>query len=79
MNPMMMVPHKYKVKKIHHSVDPVAIPRNSNSVSMHRQQQQQQQLFCHSPSALNSSWTQSVQAFVESGHAEDYDSLSWCE
>eukprot|EP00536_Pseudo-nitzschia_multiseries_P013677 jgi/Psemu1/35993/gm1.35993_g len=81
MNPLMMVPHKYKIKKVHslrqnNDEEHAAVARPGDPQQQH--QQQQQQLFCHSPSVPSSSWTRTLRAFVASGHAEDYDGLG-CE
>ena len=56
-------------------------PNQDESPHDDKEEEQQQQLYyCHSPSTRKTpAWKKDVKAFVQSGHAEEYDGLCWCE
>ena len=77
MNPIMMIPHNFKYKKSHPDDNPT-----TTTTKIHRSicQEDPKQLYCHSPSENpKSAWAKNVNAFVKSGHVEDYDGLCWCD
>jgi hypothetical protein len=83
MNPIMMIPHKYKYRKTHPDNDPKTTTttiRYSN-VQNRDPQRDSQQLYCHSPSPNPKlAWTKDVKSFVQSGHEDlEHDGLYWCE
>ena len=77
MNPLMMIPHSYKIRKIHPNDHPNTTMMTIRYTNF---QENQSQLYCHSPSKNpNPTWTKDVKAFIQSGQVEDYDGLCWCD
>ena len=74
MNPLMMIPHKYKYRKTHPGNDPTATATTIRYINT--QEQDQQKLYCHSPPI---SEKKSANVFVQSSNVEDYDAYSWFE
>lgn len=74
MNPMMMIPHQYKIKK------PAKTKKTTTQV---RYSGSGPNVLSSSPSPsmskLNLSLRSTVGIFADSGGAEKYDTLCWCD